>query len=110
MRPGAEGRTTLTVSKRSWSIVAAGLLGIGASSSALAEEGTVQTLAPWQGSGQVFVVAPEKVMILANYTWPWRNDARGAGWARTSCTSCSSPERGRTSPETAPNKSEGPQW
>ena len=41
---------------------------MGASSSAFGEEGTVQALAPWQGSGQVFVVAPEKVMILANYT------------------------------------------
>ena len=65
MRRGADGRTFRELS---WSIVAAGLLAMGASSSALAEEGTVQALAPWQGSGQVFVVVPEKVMILANYT------------------------------------------
>ena len=40
---------------------------MGTSCSALGEEGTVQATAPWQGSGQVFAVAPEKLMILGNY-------------------------------------------
>ena len=41
----------IRVSTLSWSIVTAGLLAMGASSSAFGEEGTVQALAPWQGSG-----------------------------------------------------------
>jgi hypothetical protein len=39
-----------------------------ASHVARGEERTVQAMAPWQGSGQVFVVAPEKLMILATLT------------------------------------------
>jgi hypothetical protein len=34
---------------------------------ALGEERTVQAMVPWQGSGEVFVVAPEKLMILASF-------------------------------------------
>jgi hypothetical protein len=39
-----------------------------ASHVACGEERTVQAIAPWQGSGEVFVVAPEKLMILARLT------------------------------------------
>ena len=49
----------------------AGVLGVTmglVSGSVLAEEGTVRAMAPWQGSGQVYVVAPEKRMILGRYS------------------------------------------
>ena len=32
-----------------------------------AEEGTVAAMAPWQGSGQVYVVAPDRRLILGRY-------------------------------------------
>jgi hypothetical protein len=32
------------------------------------EERTDQAMAPWQGSGEVFVIAPEKLMILGSFT------------------------------------------
>lgn len=51
----------------SWSLVTTGLLGT-AGTAAYAEQGTVQAMAPWQGSGQVFAVAPEKLMILGSYS------------------------------------------
>ena len=44
-----------------------GLL-VTASQVAFSEERTVQAMAPWQGSGEVFVVAPEKLMILVSFT------------------------------------------
>jgi hypothetical protein len=58
----------ITIGKASWAVVTAGLLVMGAGSSAFGEEETVQAIAPWQGSGQAFAVAPEKVMILGEYT------------------------------------------
>jgi hypothetical protein len=48
-------------------IVTVGLL-VTARHVAFGEERTVQAMAPWQGSGEVFVVAPEKLMILASFT------------------------------------------
>jgi hypothetical protein len=39
-----------------------------ASHMARGEERTVQAMAPLQGSGEVFVVAPEKFMILVSFT------------------------------------------
>ncbi len=33
-----------------------------------AEEGTVAVMAPWEGSGQVFQVAPDKLMVYSRYT------------------------------------------
>ena len=48
-------------------MVTVGML-VSASHVALGEERTVQAMAPWQGSGEVFVVAPEKLMILASFT------------------------------------------
>ena len=39
-----------------------------ASHVAFGEERTIQAMAPWQGSGEVFVVAPEKLMILVSFT------------------------------------------
>jgi hypothetical protein len=48
-------------------IVTLGML-VTASQVALGEERTVQAMAPWQGSGEVFVVAPEKLMILVSFT------------------------------------------
>jgi hypothetical protein len=48
-------------------MVTVGML-VTASHVALGEEKTVQAMAPWQGSGEVFVVAPEKLMILASFT------------------------------------------
>jgi hypothetical protein len=49
-----------------WVMVTVGML-VSASHVALGEERTVQAMAPWQGSGEVFVVAPEKLMILASF-------------------------------------------
>lgn len=37
------------------------------SGSVLAEERTVRAMSPWQGSGQVYAVAPDKRMILGRY-------------------------------------------
>jgi hypothetical protein len=48
-------------------MVTVGML-VTASHVALGEERTVQAMAPWQGSGEVFVVAPETLMILASFT------------------------------------------
>ena len=48
-------------------IVTVGML-VTASHVALGEERIVQAMAPWQGSGEVFVVAPEKLMILVSFT------------------------------------------
>jgi hypothetical protein len=48
-------------------MVTVGML-VTASHVALGEERTVQAMAPWQGSGEVFVVAPEKLMILGSFT------------------------------------------
>jgi hypothetical protein len=48
-------------------IVTVGML-VTASHVAFGEERTVQAMAPWQGSGEVFVVAPEKLMILVSFT------------------------------------------
>jgi len=54
--------------KRSWWVmVTVGLL-LSASHVAFGQERTVQAMAPWQGSGEVFVVAPGKLMILASFT------------------------------------------
>ena len=50
-----------------WVIVTVGML-VTASHMALGEERIVQAMAPWQGSGEVFVVAPEKLMILVSFT------------------------------------------
>jgi hypothetical protein len=50
-----------------WVMVTVGML-VTTSQVALGEERTVQAMAPWQGSGEVFVVAPEKLMILASFT------------------------------------------
>ena len=47
--------------------VTVGML-VTASQVAFGEERTVQAMAPWQGSGEVFVVAPEKLMILVSFT------------------------------------------
>ena len=53
---------------RHWSVTAAlgSTLGL-ISGSAIAEEGTVTAMAPWQGSGQVYVVGPDRRMILGRY-------------------------------------------
>jgi hypothetical protein len=48
------------------SIVVASLLAIAGQS--LAVENTVQAMASWQGSGEVFVVAPDKLMLLVSFT------------------------------------------
>ena len=48
-------------------IVTAGVL-VTANHVAFGEERTIQAMAPWQGSGEVFVVAPEKLMILVSFT------------------------------------------
>ncbi len=48
-------------------MVTVGML-VTASRLAFGEERTVQAMAPWQGSGEVFVVAPEKLMILVSIT------------------------------------------
>jgi hypothetical protein len=48
-------------------MVTVGML-VTASHVAHGEERTVQAMAPWQGSGEVFVVAPEKLMILVSFT------------------------------------------
>jgi hypothetical protein len=50
-----------------WVMVTVGML-VTASQVAFGEEKTVQAMAPWQGSGEVFVVAPEKLMILVSFT------------------------------------------
>ena len=47
-------------------MVTVGLL-VTASHVAFGEERTIQAMAPWQGSGEVFVVAPEKLMILVSF-------------------------------------------
>lgn len=33
-----------------------------------AEEGTVSIMSPWEGSGEVYQVAPDKLMIVSRYT------------------------------------------
>jgi hypothetical protein len=48
-------------------LVTVGML-LGAGHVARGEEMTVQAMAPWQGSGEVFEVAPEKLMILGSFT------------------------------------------
>ena len=48
-------------------MVTVGML-VTASHVAFGEERTIQAMAPWQGSGEVFVVAPEKLMILVSFT------------------------------------------
>jgi hypothetical protein len=48
-------------------MVAVGML-VTASYVARGDERTVQAMAPWQGSGEVFVVAPEQLMVLASLT------------------------------------------
>ena len=48
-------------------MVTVGML-VTASHVARGEEETIQAMAPWQGSGEVFVVAPEKLMILVSFT------------------------------------------
>ena len=48
-------------------MVTVGML-VTASHVAFGEERTIQAMAPWQGSGEVFVVAPEKLMILVIFT------------------------------------------
>lgn len=48
-------------------VTVAGLLAI-TSNSVLAEQGTVKAMAPWEGSGQVFEVAPEQLMVLGRFS------------------------------------------
>ncbi len=48
------------------SVFAAGLACFG--SAMAAEEGTVSVMSPWEGSGDVFQVAPDKLMVLSRYT------------------------------------------
>ena len=52
-----------------WSVMVTALAaGFGLSGGAVAaEEGTVTVMSPWQGSGQVYQVGPEKLMILSRY-------------------------------------------
>jgi hypothetical protein len=77
-QPCSSGRTALTAPlyeenmqmkarRLLWMLVIVGLL-VTASQVALGEERTVQAMAPWQGSGEVFVVAPEQLMILGSFT------------------------------------------
>ena len=60
----------MSVSMKSWSVLGTVLAaGLGFSSSSMAaEEGTVQVMSPWEGTGQVYQVAPDKLMILSRYT------------------------------------------
>ncbi len=53
-----------------WSVMGAVFAaGLGFSSNGIAaEEGTVTVMSPWQGSGQVYLVAPDKLMLLSRYT------------------------------------------
>lgn len=48
-------------------VVMLGML-VAISHMALGEEQTVQAMAPWQGSGEVYAVAPQKLMVLASFT------------------------------------------
>jgi hypothetical protein len=65
--PPYEENVQMNARQLLWVMVTVGML-VTASHVALGEERTVQAMAPWQGSGEVFVVAPEKLMILASFT------------------------------------------
>jgi hypothetical protein len=61
-----------------WVMVTVSLLGA-VGHVAFGEEKTVQAMAPWQGSGEVFVVAPETLMILASFSGTmYLQDKQGA--------------------------------
>ena len=50
-----------------WLAASAALTLLGTIGSAQAEEGTVEAMAPWEGEGQVFQIAPEKVIFMGAF-------------------------------------------
>lgn len=58
----------MPISFRPWSAIAVlGAILTCSVQSAVAEEGTVAAMSPWQGSGQVYEVAPNRRLILGRY-------------------------------------------
>ena len=55
---------------KSWLVTAMVVaVGLAVSSGGMAaEEGTVTVMSPWEGSGEVFQVAPDKLLVLSRYT------------------------------------------
>ena len=60
----------MNVRMKSWSIMATVFAtGLAFSSNGTAaEKGTVSIMSPWAGSGEVYQVAPDKLMVLSRYT------------------------------------------